>query len=368
MAGEVCGCPVKVWLVDWSEWRSRSPLWGTVEHEARTEGRWLRRERPGPAVRWEKDVRETGTSLGGDRRPRQLLPAFQGVVDSMSPNPIEVQLEESGDKDAYWNDLRYRLSDINADLHIALEQVLATVLRLTASRFMREAHDLMVLFEALPPTVQADLLSRLSVADLRWAEQWRSAASYSDALAQSADEGTTRHLGLITTDVADYTARMATGYAVGVVAYAAAVIDVGDAVVEMILELSRPRLRSCGPYRGTGRRRGAREHDSRMGTRRLRRLPAAVPGWDTSQRMGTLIDPTCSSSTYVPNRTGPSVWALNEKRLAQGDGRVVVGAISRLTTRRTIRSLLRGALSAMSRVSAVRAWGLSRCSTPSCSR
>ena len=73
----------------------------------------------------------------------------------------------------------------------------------------------MVLFEALPPAVQEDLLSRLSVADLGWAEQWRSAASYADAAVQSADEGTTRHLGLITTDVADYTTRLATGYAVG---------------------------------------------------------------------------------------------------------------------------------------------------------
>ena len=79
---------------------------------------------------------------------------FRGVVDSMSPNPIEVQLAESGDKDAYWNDLRYRLSDIHADLHIALEQLLAAVLHLTAVPIMREAHDLIVLFEALPPAVQ----------------------------------------------------------------------------------------------------------------------------------------------------------------------------------------------------------------------
>ena len=28
MAGEVCVCPVKVWLVDWSEWRSRFPALG----------------------------------------------------------------------------------------------------------------------------------------------------------------------------------------------------------------------------------------------------------------------------------------------------------------------------------------------------
>ena len=163
---------------------------------------------------------------------------FRGVVDSMRPNPIEVQLAESGDKDAYWKDFRYRLSDINANLHIALEQLLVAALHLTASRFVRDSRDLTVLFEALPPAAQEDLLSRLSVADLKWAEQWRSAASYSDAAVQSAEVSTTRHLGLITTDVADYT-RLATGYAVGVVAYAAAVIDVGDAVVEMIIELSR---------------------------------------------------------------------------------------------------------------------------------
>ena len=40
----------------------------------------------------------------------------------------------------------------------------------------------------------------------------------------------------------------------------------------------------------------------------------------------------------------------------------------RLTMRRTIRSLLLDALSAISRVSAVRAWGLSRCATSSCFR
>ena len=239
-ASEVCGCPVQVWLVDWSEWRSRSSVWGTVEHEARTQGKWLKRVPPGPAVRWEKrmsarQVRTSAVIAALNNSYRR----FRGVVDSMSPSPIEVRLAEGGNEEAYWNDLRYRLSDINADLHIALEQLLVAVLHLTASRFIREAHELMVLFEALPPAVQADLLSRLSVADLSWAEQWRSAASYADAAVQSADEGTTRHLGLITTDVADYTTRLATGYAVGVVAYAAAVIDVGEAVIEMILELSR---------------------------------------------------------------------------------------------------------------------------------
>ena len=167
------------------------------------------------------------------------LRRFRGVVDSMSPNPIEVELAESGDKETYRDYLRYRLSDINADLHIALEQLLVAVLHVTASRFKREAHELMALFEALPPEVQQDLLSRLSVADLSWAEQWRSAASYADAVVQSAKESTTRHLGLITTDVADYTTRLATGYAVGLVSYAAAVIDIGDAVVEMILDLSQ---------------------------------------------------------------------------------------------------------------------------------
>ena len=53
-AGEVCGFPVQVWLVDWPEWRSRSPVWGTVEHEARTQGRWLRRVPPGPDAKWKK--------------------------------------------------------------------------------------------------------------------------------------------------------------------------------------------------------------------------------------------------------------------------------------------------------------------------
>ena len=238
-ASEVSGCPVQVWLVDWSEWWSRSSVWGTVEHEARTQGKWLKRVPPGRAVRWEKrmsarQVRTSAVIAALNNSYRR----FRGVVDSMSPNPIELQLVESGDEEAYWNDLRYRLSDINADLHIALEQLLVAVLHLTASRFTREAHELMVLFEALPPVVQEDLLSRLSVADLSWPEQWRSAASYADAVVQSAEESTTRHLGLITTDVADYTTRLATGYAVGVVAYAAAVIDIGNAVVEMIIELS----------------------------------------------------------------------------------------------------------------------------------
>ena len=44
------------------------------------------------------------------------------------------------------------------------------------------------------------------------------------------------------------------------------------------------------------------------------------------------------------------------------------GSASRLTTRRIIRSLPAGALSAMSSVSAVSARGSSRCSTPSCFR
>ena len=77
------------------------------------------------------------------------------------------------------------------------------------------------------------------MADLKWAEQRRSAASYADAVVQSTSESTTRHLGLITTDVADYTTRLATGCAVAVVSYAAAVIEIGDAVVEMIIDLSR---------------------------------------------------------------------------------------------------------------------------------
>ena len=239
-AGSACGWPVQVWLVDWAEWRSRSPVWGTVEHEAHAQGIWLNQVPPGPEVRWDKrmsarQVRTSAVIAALNNAYRR----FRGVVDSMRPNPIEVKLAESGDKDAYWKDLRYRLSDINANLHIALEQLLVAVLHLTDSRFVRESHDLTVLFEALPPTAQEDLLSRLSVADLKWAEQWRSAASYSNAAVQSAEVSTTRHLGLITTDVADYTTRLATGYAVGVVAYAAAVIDVGDAVVEMIIELSR---------------------------------------------------------------------------------------------------------------------------------
>ena len=137
-ASEACGCPVQVWLVDWPEWWSRSSVWGTLEHEALTQGKWLRRVPPGPAVRWEERVsaRQVRTSaviaaLNNSYR------RFRGVVDSMSPSPIELRLAESGNEEAYWNDLRYRLSDINADLHIALEQLLVAVLHLTASRFMR---------------------------------------------------------------------------------------------------------------------------------------------------------------------------------------------------------------------------------------
>ena len=79
-------------------------------------------------------------------------------MDSMSPNPLEVELAGSGDEAEYCDYLRYRLSDINADLHIALEQLLVAVLQVTASRFRRESHELTALFEALPPAVQEDLL------------------------------------------------------------------------------------------------------------------------------------------------------------------------------------------------------------------
>ena len=239
-AGRACGWPVQVWLVDWAEWRSRSPVWGTVEHEARTQGKWLRQAPPGPEVRWEKRMSARQVrALAVIAALNNAMRRFRGVMDSMSPNPLEVELVESGDEAEYCDYLRYRLSDINADLHIALEQLLVAALHVTASRFRRDSHELTVLFEALPPAVQEDLLSRLSVADLTWAEQWRSAASYADAVARSADVRTTRHLGLITTDVADYTARLATGYAVGVAAYAAAVIDMGNAVVEMVIELTQ---------------------------------------------------------------------------------------------------------------------------------
>ena len=46
----------------------------------------------------------------------------------------------------------------------------------------------------------------------------------------------------------------------------------------------------------------------------------------------------------------------------------LTGSANRLIMRRTIRSLPAGALSAISRVSAVKAWGLSRCSMLSCFR
>ena len=285
-AGRACGRRVQVWLVDWAEWRSRSPVWGTVEHEARAQGTWLKQVSPGPEVRWQKrmsarQVRTSAVIAALNNSYRR----FRGVVDSMSPNPIEVELAESDHKDAYWNDLRYRLSDINADLHIALEQLLVAALHVTASRFRRESHELTVLFEALPPAVQEDLLSRLSVADLTWAEQWRSAASYADAVARSAHESTTRHLGLITTDVAEYTARLATGYAVGVAAYAAAVIDMGDAVVEMVIELSQ---KAGSP--------AAHTEELVTAAERVRR----IAGW--------VRDALGKSSWLYPDGTPPNGW------------------------------------------------------------
>ena len=286
-AGRACGWPVQVWLVDWAEWRSRSPVWGTVEHEARTQGTWLKQVPPGPEVRWEKriparQVRTSAVVAALNISYRR----FRGIVDSMRPNPIEVDLAGSGDEAEYCDYLRYRLSDINADLHIALEQLLVAILQVTASRFRREAHELTALFEALPPAVQEDLLSRLSVADLSWAEQWRSAASYADAVARSADVSTTRHLGLITTDVADYTARLATGYAVGVAAYAAAVIDMGDAVVEMIIELSQ---KAGSP--------AAHTEELVTAAERVRR----IAGW--------VRDALGKSSWLYPDGTPPNGWA-----------------------------------------------------------
>ena len=286
-AGRAGGWPVQVWLVDWAEWRSRSPVWGTVEHEARTQGTWLRRVPPGPEVRWEKgmsakQVRTSEVIAALNMSYRR----FRGIVDSMRPNPIEVELAESGHAADYCDHLRYRLSDINADLHIALKQLLMAALLVTASRFRRESHELTVLFEALPPAVQEDLLSRSSVADLQWAEQWRSAASHADAVARSADVSTTRHLGFITTDVADYTTRLATGYAVGVVAYAAAVIDMGDAVVDMIIELSR---QAGSPAAHTDELVTAAERVKR------------ITGW-VRNALG-------ESSWLYPNGTPPNGWA-----------------------------------------------------------
>ena len=125
----------------------------------------------------------------------------------------------------------------------------------------------------------------MSVADLSWAEQWRSAASYADAVARSADVSTTRHLGLITTDVAGYTARLATGYAVGVAAYAAAVIDLGDAVVEMIIELSQ---KAGSPAAHTGELVTAAE--------RVRR----IANW--------VRDALGKSSWLYPDGTPPNGW------------------------------------------------------------
>ena len=77
-----------------------------------------------------------------------------------------------------------------------------------------------------------------------------------------------------------------------------------------------------------------------------------------------LNQPSAASSTV------DSENAISSEEVARIVGMTghLAGSASRLATRRIIRSLRRGSLSAMSRVSAVSAWGLRRWSTPSCLR
>ena len=94
---------------------------------------------------------------------------------------------------------------------------------------------------------------------------------------------------------------------------------------------------------------GQREHPSQGRRRWLPRWRCALGAWPIGAMSGPWPRHRARPSSHSQNR-------VLHPRL--GKAGHAAGFASRLTTRRTIRSLLRGALSAMSRVSAVSAWGL----------
>ena len=235
-AREACGFRVQVFLVDWVEWKSRSVVWGTFEHEADSYGLWVRQIEPGPQVQRDllmspKQVRISTVEVALDNAHRALVMACH----AMYPTSLELDEIESGTEGEYWDQVGMRLNDINARIHLCLEELLKAMLYLSAVRFERRKHNLLALFEQLPTNVQNDILGYVTEGQLEWAQQWRGGSHYRIGL----HPDVTSLMSVVTTNVTAYTASLASTFIGSMVSYTAFAIQVSLAVADTVRNMPR---------------------------------------------------------------------------------------------------------------------------------
>ena len=235
-AREACGFRVQVFLVDWVEWKSRSVVWGTFEHEAASYGLWVRQVEPGPQVQRDllmspKQARISAVEVALDNVHRALSQACL----SMYPGSLELREIESGREGKYWNQVGVRLNGINFQIHLCLEELLKAMLYLSAVSVERKKHDLLVLFEQLPTNIQNDILEYVTEHQLEWAQQWRETSHYRIPL----HPDVTSLMSVVTADVTAYTASLASVFIGPMVSYTALAIQVSVAVANTVRNMPR---------------------------------------------------------------------------------------------------------------------------------
>ena len=235
-AQEACGFRVQVFLVDWVEWKSRSVVWGTFEHEAASYGLWVRQLKPGPQVQRDrlmspKQVRITAAEAALDN----VYESLSRVASILRPDWNELTEIETGREGVYWKKVAGRLSRINVEIHLCLEELLVAMLHLGGIRFHRQRHDLDVLFDQLPTNIQNGILSYVTEGQLTWAQQWRETSHYRRPL----HPDVTSLMSVVTADVTAYTASLASAFIGPMVSYTALAIQVSLAVANTVRNMPR---------------------------------------------------------------------------------------------------------------------------------
>ena len=264
-AAEACGFPVQVWLIDWPEWKSHSPVWGTVEYSAKKEGTWLKRRPPKGSANWRKQPPEIQVRIkAAIQALRAAEREFQQAITSIAyPPPHEQELLDQEEHEQHLLMVQNRLAAINQHLHVALEQLLIVLLRLSRGSFQREQHQLNSLFHPLPREVRYDLASYLGgsfgllsddsqqealhskelkkwtdLLDARgylwWVSQWRAGDTYHTDLIETVRVETSRVLGRSTMDVAEYTEEAVRVFKNKVLENTEAAVVVSEAAVQVI--------------------------------------------------------------------------------------------------------------------------------------